>query len=192
MREMRIEIRYFYPRSPRGERQREARRGLPCFKFLSTLPARGATIQRRIKPWMSFYFYPRSPRGERRALFSQTHTRADQISIHAPREGSDVLHCRRSLCTCCNFYPRSPRGERQQPVIHQHLGRHISIHAPREGSDPCRYRPACPPFRHFYPRSPRGERRCIPNCGSTSISISIHAPREGSDTPCSGSWAPLC
>ena len=35
-----------------------------------------------------------------------------EISIHAPREGSDRLClCGRSVASA-NFYPRSPRGER--------------------------------------------------------------------------------
>ena len=78
---------YFYPRSPRGERPTTAAGG---------------------REWP--YFYPRSPRGERRARVT-----ADlcslAISIHAPREGSDLP---------------PPAGKRHKP---------ISIHAPREGSD---------------------------------------------------------
>ena len=38
------------------------------------------------------------------------------ISIHAPREGSDVARGGR-LCSAWNFNPRSPRGERQQMCI---------------------------------------------------------------------------
>ena len=58
--------------------------------FLSTLPARGATRSTIMTPSPSTYFYPRSPRGERlcpvenRAFFVT-------ISIHAPREGSDLM-----------------------------------------------------------------------------------------------------
>ena len=59
-------------------------------KFLSTLPARGATA-RRCSAW-------RPPQ---------------RISIHAPREGSDV-----------------------QASDELSLLKTISIHAPREGSDP--------------------------------------------------------
>ncbi|EDN01979.1 hypothetical protein BACCAP_00012 [Pseudoflavonifractor capillosus ATCC 29799] len=58
----------------------------------------------------------------------------DDISIHAPRVGSDWRTC---ACppTRTNFNPRSPCGER--PVRHRnHRLRHpISIHAPRVGSD---------------------------------------------------------
>ena len=59
----------------------------------------------------------------------------EQISIHAPREGSDV-----------------PRG---------HGGLHhggISIHAPREGSDLMAMATAITSLSYFNPRSPRGER----------------------------------
>ena len=56
------------------------------------------------------------------------------ISIHAPREGSD--HVGKPL-TCSH---------------------HISIHAPREGSDATRTIHSTG-FIHFYPRSPRGERQ---------------------------------
>ena len=56
-----------------------------------------------------------------------------KISIHAPREGSDqkglLQHYDHQ-----HFYPRSPRGER--PAIITYLNG----------------------FPHFYPRSPRGER----------------------------------
>ena len=56
----------FYPRSPRGERQREQHSVYIAKGFLSTLPARGATIE----PYkFDVLIY---------------------ISIHAPREGSDL------------------------------------------------------------------------------------------------------
>ena len=125
-----------------------------------------------------------------------------EISIHAPREGSDTaqrtfqfmakeflstLPARgaTNLLVQCNdrkrnFYPRSPRGERPQPET------------------------GTAAVRDFYPRSPRGERplaraataarrgiflSTLPARGAThhpgiqhgSNGISIHAPREGSD-----------
>ena len=101
-----------------------------------------------------------------------------RISIHAPREGSDLflIHCRRSIA--------------------------ISIHAPREGSDrrtgtkrklSFYFNPRSP-WRErlngekiakynsdFNPRSPWRER--LRNLTSVRrwSDISIHAPREGSD-----------
>ena len=55
----------FYPRSPRGERRRLFKFAFNVYPFLSTLPARGATHG---------------------ALGVAV---AAEISIHAPREGSD-------------------------------------------------------------------------------------------------------
>ena len=78
--------------------------------FLSTLPARGAT---------SHQMHPVFVVGI--------------ISIHAPREGSDLTWSV-TACRAANFYPRSPRGER-----------HASGAFFLGSFD-------------FYPRSPRGER----------------------------------
>ena len=128
---------------------------------------------------MDWNFNPRSPRGERLAVHLAL-VPTIFISIHAPREGSDLqLPCR-------NFR------------IHQ-----ISIHAPREGSDAHSFFSG-PESNNFNPRSPRGERRytvvirgyagltfqsTLPARGATGwprpspvgATISIHAPREGSD-----------
>ena len=192
---------HFYPRSPRGERPGTRWRGITPIGFLSTLPARGATVIKRAG------------------------LKVVRISIHAPREGSDATSQiqRRGRR---DFYPRSPRGERQiyidgaqyqDPIsIHapregsdvagievRYLADGISIHAPREGSDPGTGT-GCRRVCHFYPRSPRGERppagrwtsrtpqflSTLPARGATArmefvlscINISIHAPREGSDT----------
>ena len=60
---------------------------------------------------------------------------ACEISIHAPREGSD-----------------------REVLDYQALCQAISIHAPREGSDLFHERTGYRAL-HFYPRSPRGERR---------------------------------
>ena len=78
--------------------------------FLSTLPARGATKVLGRTQKRHLHFYPRSPRGERQKL-PVLSSEWIQISIHAPREGSDKL--------LLDF-------DRQV---------FISIHAPREGSD---------------------------------------------------------
>ena len=147
--------RHFYPRSPRGERRGQATNNQAAAKFLSTLPARGATAC-----------------GLQRPAFIE-------ISIHAPREGSDDVlfhlcrHCvnfyprsprgERLFPTCCiswcrnNFYPRSPRGERRRPSRHD--GQRIRYFYPRSprGERPC-WSADSSQICHFYPRSPRGER----------------------------------
>ena len=57
-----------------------------------------------------------------------------EISIHAPREGSDRI-CSPIFADASNFYPRSPRGERPGGYLYSDREQLISIHAPREGSD---------------------------------------------------------
>ena len=84
--------------------------------------------------------------------------KAQLISIHAPRAGSDNIPVLSAL-EHGNFNPRSPCGERRHNGGMQILPVHISIHAPRAGSD-------------------RGRGHPLPDTG-----ISIHAPRAGSDNP---------
>ena len=126
-------------------------------RFLSTLPARGATTPgNRFEPHyvisihapregsdpmlanlgeMAVKFLSTLPaRGATSCTASAVCPR--RISIHAPREGSDVAPDFREFVTC------------------------ISIHAPREGSDNRRLR-HYPEPQDFYPRSPRGERLAI-------------------------------
>ena len=144
----------FNPRSPHGERQSSAPLATTAARFQSTLPARGATIYMRIFP------------------------SALEISIHAPRTGSDDV------------------------VVAPRLFLNISIHAPRTGSD--LQLPEIPEVEpYFNPRSPHGERQrrpahrgavrgfqsTLPARGATRMAlpdalpqaISIHAPRTGSD-----------
>ena len=80
-------------------------------QFQSTLPARGATWEYTGGTIYEDDFNPRSPRGERHDLRHMGGV-VGVISIHAPREGSDLPGIRfwRLLW---NFNPRSPRGERQ-------------------------------------------------------------------------------
>ena len=85
---MSISTSYFYPRSPRGERPWTAGCCRFSSRFLSTLPARGATTGHHVSKTAWADFYPRSPRGERRYGRRFFAVRC-VISIHAPREGSD-------------------------------------------------------------------------------------------------------
>ncbi len=100
-------------------------------------------------------FNPRSPRGERRLIDMVVYD-CKEISIHAPREGSDNITAIHNFLEW-NFNPRSPRGERH------------------EGIDGVKKK------THFNPRSPRGERLGGGTTISVAVNISIHAPREGSD-----------
>ena len=82
--------------------------------------------------------------------------RCISISIHAPREGSDVPP-RASASKMCYFYPRSPRGERRPARTAGCPGRNFYPRSPR-GERPD-LRPCYIGVGNFYPRSPRGERR---------------------------------
>ena len=124
-------------------------------KFLSTLPARGATRSciSRVRPYTISIHAPREgsdsfvlilltfhpiflstlPARGATIVCNSMEDNLILISIHAPREGSDVGG--RIGCL---------------PLV-------ISIHAPREGSD-CSSLPTTRRWWNFYPRSPRGER----------------------------------
>ena len=105
---------YFNPRSPRGERLtgdwEKALGGL----FQSTLPARGATHPARAGRRRKSKFQSTLP--ARGATNDDKYSRRQiEISIHAPREGSDIRADWRKLLGF-DFNPRSPRGERRLTI----------------------------------------------------------------------------
>ena len=124
--------------------------------FQSTHPVRGATL---IGPTLiSFWFPFQSTHPVRGATPDETQLRGIMlISIHAPREGCDLLNAADGL---------------------DHV--RISIHAPREGCDPplltglisLMVFQSTHPVRGATPRGIELQRRLV---------ISIHAPREGCD-----------
>ena len=125
--------RYFNPRSPDGERlSMSARRRAYCHNF-----------------------NPRSPDGERRMTMAEIMPYFN-ISIHAPRMGSDSL----SNHSCCvsRISIHAPRmgSDTRRAIVNAIIN--ISIHAPRMGSDVQREHA----LAHI-------------------AVISIHAPRMGSD-----------
>ena len=123
-------------------------------QFQSTLPARGAT-RHFLNCKRTHRFQSTLPaRGATVAGFAAG--KIAQISIHAPRTGSD--HTSKVTKGVSRYFnPRSPHGER--PAGHSGCSKKpdISIHAPRTGSDT----------------------RFV--CIYTIVIISIHAPRTGSD-----------
>ncbi len=103
---------------------------------------------------------------------------ADDISIHAPREGSDIAHPTKTPIMNISIHaPREGSDVAQQSIRHEQT---ISIHAPREGSDPMRYWPKnnAELFQSTLPV--KGATRHAAINGKMG-GISIHAPREGSD-----------
>ena len=74
------------------------------------------------------------------------------ISIHAPREGSDLHHLA-GIGQIGIFLSTLPVRGATNMLLNIYAIKDISIHAPREGSDLV----LCSFFllvRHFYPRSP--------------------------------------
>ena len=151
--------------------------------FQSTLPAKGAT------------------------LFPERRCKSFGVSIHAPREGSDIRVVSNPMLAPC-FNPRSPRRERHRLAAASAYLHHVSIHAPREGSDllfdnktPDTHKVSIHAPREgsdlifatatkyrnqsFNPRSPRRERQEKMIDVAQLTHVSIHAPREGSDQSCS-------
>ena len=152
----RIRARYFYPRSPCGERRLELflyyqDNRISIHALLAESDLAGPS-----GPAFLYNFYPRSPCGERRPFMFSFQPRKT-ISIHALLAESDgkraqwptqpekqflsTLSLRRATLNCSlngfamrYFYPRSPCGER-----------HFRCAVKR-------------PIANFYPRSPCGER----------------------------------
>ncbi len=170
-------------------------------KFQSTLPARGATSNAKAATAARVFQSTLPARGATGSGPTGLPA-ASGISIHAPREGSDLS--RYPLAPSgLDFNPRSPRGERPGPDLR--LRRAVFLFQstlPARGAT-SRCTPSSNNCLNFNPRSPRGERpparqtansrrrfqSTLPARGATcnfllqiwQNLISIHAPREGSD-----------
>ena len=170
-------------------------------EFQSTLPVGGATARLKLSV-RPISFQSTLPVGGA-TLYFHGLRHWIQISIHAPRGGSDRRWEGRRTSRR-DFNPRSPWGERRSRDDFTTFYKNISIHAPRGGSDaassPSTYRlsifqstlpvggatrparaPSYPGW-HFNPRSPWGERPRPAVVSVGVLYISIHAPRGGSDT----------
>ena len=132
----------FNPRSPHGERHGERGADVYLLAFQSTLPARGATpvLMAAARGTDISIHAPRTGSDEISALAPSDR----EISIHAPRTGSDTLR-----------------------ITSRWLTSWISTHAPRTGSDDCAVRAASKAAWDFNPRSPHGEQQ--QGIGTTSI-----------------------
>ena len=108
------------------------------------------------------------------------YSQSAQISIHAPRRGSDSGANYAVVTAGTDFNPRSPQGERLDRASGMIVVFTISIHAPRRGSD-----------RNFFDIGdhavlfqstlPAGGATCHLVAVKGDLVISIHAPRRGSD-----------
>ena len=102
--------RYFYPRSPCGERH---------------------LAEPRLQQHQ--YFYPRSPCGERRSRCRSCGCRTKFLSTLSLRRATPAPSRQRPATD--HFYPRSPCGERLPFFYRQGLYLYISIHALLAESD---------------------------------------------------------
>ena len=146
-------------------------------KFQSTLPARGATINRLTTNRERKFQSTLPARGATKQP-QRVEIILGDISIHAPRTGSDaavsgeVHHGR-------DFNPRSPHGERQSSVC-------------SNKSSPCRFQSTLPArgattspissgklTTYFNPRSPYGERRYLVRIADARIPFQSTLPARG-------------
>ena len=145
---------HFYPRSPRGERRGFVAVHIKNALFLSTLPARGATGQSII--WVQ----------------------NQQISIHAPREGSDLkIHTTSNIAE--RFLSTLPaRGATPAPCVPWPTPKFLSTLPARGATAAVACNAKKPRFLSTLPA--RGATLYTPSRQGQTW-ISIHAPREGSD-----------
>ena len=169
--------RYFYPRSPCGERRHWQTGQSRTRQFLSTLSLRRATTR--------FWSFPRriiiflSTLSLRRATaIGRQGTDGRDISIHALLAESDhtritALFDSPLFLSTLSLRRATARQRGQVGVVE------ISIHALLAESDSISFM-CVPLLLYFYPRSPCGERRCAAlRC--VIRAISIHALLAESD-----------
>ena len=101
------------------------------------------------------------------------------ISIHAPREGGDLVFLE-IFHSSTDFNPRPPRGGRRVEQTHSISIQHFNPRPPR-GGRLRRGRLSWSAF-DFNPRPPRGGRLRLQLSLRGLLLISIHAPREGGDS----------
>ena len=146
--------RNFNPRSPNGERRILPSACILAWRFQSTLPEWGAT-------WKL----------SRLANF--------EISIHAPRMGSDAASRSSSQGRCISIH--APRmGSDSKTMAVGGRRRVFQSTLPEWGATPPPSANSCR-SSDFNPRSPNGERLFFQALICFTVTISIHAPRMGSD-----------
>ena len=197
--EYRVFVIHFNPRTPRGVRRMMTAVSRVCWKFQSTHPSRGATVQIRLFT----NFIPISIHAPLAGcdVVSIRGNFFTLISIHAPLAGCDGGRAA-NACRYRNFNPRTPCGVRPStssadvsfstfqsthplrgatPSISINIfSSEISIHAPLAGCDAFGDA-AVASKNHFNPRTPCGVRPQRPYGLRFQIIISIHAPLAGRD-----------
>ena len=146
---------YFNPHSPHRERLAFSNSCSRYALFQSTLPAWGATQRRRLFLCLK-QFQSTLPAWGATAYGGGSENYI-VISIHAPREGSD-LSGNVGMTDALKFQSTLPARGATDNCIDIFMDSRISIHAPREGSDRIS-RAKLTGNHNFNPRSPHGERQ---------------------------------
>ena len=191
---------HFNPRSPHGERRDSWGNQRKQDVFQSTLPARGATRFSKCFASRPRFQSTLPARGATRPCDPDVRIR--QISIHAPRTGSDQRTTAQSG-GAGNFNPRSPHGERQGQNRHDCQRHRFQSTLPARGATASimaaialrgRFQSTLPArgatkYSEILPKRNTKFQSTLPARGATAIAntqrgsedISIHAPRTGSD-----------
>ena len=123
---------YFYPRPPRGGRQKLVQCSGSVEVFLSTPSARRATAKIFAASSGSYNFYPRPPRGGRRAVFVEFGDIVPFLSTPSARRATRNS----SRAFAPTLFLSTPSARRATLEIEQKTkGKEISIHALREEGD---------------------------------------------------------
>ena len=124
---------HFYPRPPRGGRLEEQVENNSTDVFLSTPSARRATAAAQLAHPEQHNFYPRPPRGGRQVITCASADFTD-ISIHALREEGDTGELDRYSTS--KAFLSTPSARRATNAAAEGIRRiYISIHALREEGD---------------------------------------------------------
>ena len=123
---------YFYPRPPRGGRQKLLHRAVKAIEFLSTPSARRATSVWYFPSTFLCNFYPRPPRGGRHPPHRHR-LAAPRISIHALREEGDDFSRADVVAADISIHALREEGDWVTPEELKEYT--ISIHALREEGD---------------------------------------------------------
>ena len=168
----------FYPRPPRGGRQKSHSHGTFIMCNFYPRPPRGGRRAAARELRAVCHFYPRPPRGGRPQQPGRPF-RDRTISIHALREEGDLSPFW-AWDARGDFYPRPPRGGRRydrlkaaydEQFLSTPSARRATMYAALTSLRPV----------YFYPRPPRGGRRLGAHRADAVTKISIHALREEGD-----------
>ena len=190
----------FNSRTPGGVRLLSLCVVLCSLWFQFTHPGRGATISESCFTFADRFQFTHPGRGA--TTDDACADRQEAVSIHAPREGCDVLSASSPPSTPRFQFTHPGRGATTTYARGTKL-QSVSIHAPREGCDLADFRRriaarkfqfthpgrgatramilACTPCISFNSRTPGGVRLPSHYTQLITAAVSIHAPREGCD-----------